>query len=149
MSLDNLLNTIHSLSAFDAEKEQLEIVEENKERLVQLQQEQLAAGIGKDGRKRIDEYRPFTKFIKKTKGVGLGRVTDRVTFFMTGNLYGSLEAKLNGSLFSIESPLPTFDKMVERITPDDYGLDYDQRLEFATEIVLPQIQERFKQKVSF
>jgi hypothetical protein len=137
---------INNLRVFDTEAEVEQIVEANKDRLNELQQEQLAAGVDATGQKRIDEYRPLTKELKRKFGVGLGAVTDRVTFFMTGKLYNSLHAEVAGGQYEVKSPLPTFDKMVERIGKDKYGLSPDQREEFATEITVPEFVKVWEQK---
>lgn len=148
MALDNLEYIISGLQAIDTEKEVVTIVENNKDRLVELQQEQLAAGVDVDGQKRVDEYRPLTKAIKKNIGVGLGAVTDRVTFFMTGKLYDSLHAKVSADLVTVESPLATFDKMTERVGNENYGLAPDQREDFAIEITLPEFGKVLEEKTT-
>jgi hypothetical protein len=147
MPLEAFANTIQSLERFDFGLELYNIVQANKEKLVDLQQEQLSEGIGKDGRFRSDGYAPLTKFLKKKYGQGLGAVTDRVTFFMTGDLYRSMYPAVTKDDFQVISQLPTFDKMVDRIGEDNYGLDEGQRLIFATEIVEPEIHRVFKEKV--
>lgn len=136
--LNNLLHIINGLEALDTHAEVVGIVERNKDRLTELQQEQLAAGVDITGQKRIDEYRPLTKAIKQSIGVGLGAVTDRVTFFMTGNLYKNLHAQVDNDQFIVKAPLATFDKMIERVGEENYGLSPDQREDFAVEITLPQ-----------
>lgn len=134
------------LKTFNAEAEMQSIVENNASKVSELLQEQLSYGKDITGANRVDEYRPLTIYLKKKLGVGLGAVTDRVTFFQTGNLYGSLRTQIRGKMFEVESPLPTFAKMVKRIGNEDYGLDHDQRYEFATEITLPQFSAVLKQK---
>jgi len=143
--LKGLETLIKGMQSFNAHDEFVSIVELNKDELTALQREQLSYGIGRDGNPRIDEYRPLTMMIKSLTGVGLGAVTDRVTFFMTGNLYQSLTTQLSGDVFITTAPVFTFDKMVDRIGDDNYGLSEDQRIEFATETAMPAYRERFKQ----
>ena len=145
MPLENLEKLITGLQAFNAHDEFTAIVEANKEELTALEREQLSYGVGRDGGPRADEYRPYTKMIKSLYGVGLGAVTDRVPFFMTGDLYQSLTTRISGDVFNTTSSLPTFDKMIERIGQDNYGLDEQQRIVFATETAMPAYRERFKQ----
>jgi len=137
MALDDLLQKANALRNFDTETEVQRIVSDNSERITELQQEQLAAGIGKDGRKRIDEYAALTVYLKKTYGFGLGAETDRVTFFSTGQLYGSLRTQVMKTTYKTTSPLETFTKMVDRIGEDNYGLSPDQAEEMATGTVIP------------
>lgn len=147
MALDNMASILEKLAAFNAGDELREIVEDNGERLVELQQEQLAAGQDKDGQSRTDQYAISTVQMKQKNGVGLGAVTDRVTFFNVGNLYQSLRTNVSQDQFMVNSPLPTFDYMINRVGEENYGLSPDQREEFATEITAPQIKERFHDKV--
>lgn len=146
MGFEDLLNRIDALKSFNTMDEFENIVQSNSQRLVELEQEQLAAGIDSRGKFRVDQYRPLTKFIKQTQGIGLGAVTDRVTFFMTGQLYKSLFAKITKETFAFESPLPTYGKMLERIGEENFGLSPEQKKEFTTEIVVPQFSVIFKQK---
>lgn len=133
------------MQSFDAHKEFTAIVDSNTTELAALQKEQLSFGKDVSGKDRIDEYRPLTKYLKSINGVGLGAVTDRVTFFMTGNLYNSLTTQLVNDVFKTTSPLPTFDKMIDRIGEDNYGLDEQQRIIFASYTAMPQYREKFKQ----
>jgi len=144
MPLNQFESLIKGMQSFNAHDEYLDIVVDNKEELTALQREQLSFGKDKSGKDRIDEYRPLTKMIKSLTGVGLGAVTDRVTFFMTGQLYQSLTTKVTGDVFSTTSGLPTFDKMIDRIGDENYGLDEEQRINFATETAMPVFRERFK-----
>jgi hypothetical protein len=146
MPLTGILNLVNNLRELDTQKEVQTIIERNGARINELQQEQLAAGIGRSGRVRVDEYRPLTKLIKRERGVGLGAVTDRVTFFMQGNLYRSLRTVFRGTTFRTESPLPTFQKMLDRIGEDDYGLSPDQCEEFATGITIPEFGKVLEQR---
>lgn len=146
MPLLQLERFVDSLKNFDSGSELQVIVENNANRLNELQQEQLSYSKDITGADRIDQYRPLTVYLKKKFGVGLGAVTDRVTFFQTGNLYGSLRTQIRGQMFEVESPLPTFAKMIDRIGNENYGLSADQRLDFATEITLPEFGKALKEK---
>lgn len=145
MALKQLEGLIKGLQSFDAKAEFVNIVEANKSELTALQREQLSYGKDITGKDRIDEYRPLTKYLKSINGVGLGAVTDRVTFFMTGQLYNSLTTTLTNDVFRTTSNLPTFDKMIERIGVENYGLDPEQRQDFASNTAMPAYRERFKQ----
>lgn len=136
---------LQGLQSFDAHKEFVDIVQANIGELTALQREQMSYGKDITGNDRIDEYRPLTKFLKGLNGTGLGAVTDRVTFFMTGQLYNSLTTQLTGDVFRTTSTLPTFDKMIERVGDENFGLDPQQREHFAVEIAMPAYRERFKQ----
>lgn len=136
---------IQGMQSFDSHKEFVGIVEGNTTELANLQREQLSFGIDISGKKRIDEYRPLTKYLKNKFGVGLGAVTDRVTFFDKGNLYNSLTTTLVNDAIKTTSPLATFQKMVDRIGYEDFGLDPEQRQDFASNTAMPAFRDRFKQ----
>jgi hypothetical protein len=146
MALNGIIALAENLRNFNTEAVVEGIVSDNAERITELQREQLAEGVGRDGKPRIDEYRPLTVYLKRTNGVGLGAVTDRVTFFMTGGLYGSLRTKVLGPVYETTSPLATYDKMVERIGDENFGLAPEQRLEFATTVTLPKFGEALYEK---
>lgn len=146
MALDGLSKLITGLQSLKAVEEVPRIVANNTTRLVELEQEQLAAGIDRSGSHRSDEYAPLTKYLKPRLYSGLGAEIDRVTFFATGRLYGSLKANVAGLTYKIESPLPSFDKMVDRIGEENYGLDPEQRLEFATTVTLPEFGRVMEEK---
>lgn len=124
MPLNGLKSLINGLSSLDLEREQLLLIQQNRDELVLAQTEVLSEGRDRTGQIRPDSYRPMTIEEKaKSDIVGLGRVTDRVTFYMRGNLYRSLEARITAKTYRVESPLETFDKMINRIGPAYYGLD--------------------------
>lgn len=146
MGLEQLEGLLQGLQSFDAHEEMLAIVENNGKRIVELQQEQLAAGVDNTGALRVDGYRPLTIYLKKKFGEGLGAETGHVTFFMTGELYGSLQTEVTGDEFQVKSPLFTYDKMISRVGEENYGLDPDQRMSFATEITLPEFGRALAEK---
>lgn len=149
LDLKNLESIMKGLSSFNARDEVERIVDENNEVLVQLERDQLSEGIDKDGNPRADSYAPMTVAIKNEYGKGIGAITDHVTFYMTGSLYESLFYKSEGDEFEFTSPLPTYDKMIERIGEDEFGLSPDKRLYFAENVTLPKFAEIFKEKTTF
>ena len=146
MDLTNIENIIAGLKAFSAQSEVEKIIESNTDVLVQLQRDQLSEGIDKDGNERSDSYARETISYKQEYGKGIGAITDHVTFYMTGSLYESLYFSQAGDNFNIVSPLETYDKMIERITEEEYGLSPDKRLYFAEEKLLPLFSEIFTNK---
>ena len=148
LDLTNLETIIEGLKTFNAYDEVERIVDDNHEVIVQLERDQLSEGIDKDGNPRNDSYAPMTIALKNEYGKGLGAVTDHVTFYMTGTLYESLFYKSDGEEFTVTSPLETYDKMIERIGEDEYGLSPENRLYFAEEKLMPKFSETFKEKTT-
>ena len=147
MALDDILSFIDRLEAFDAQEEQVLIVEANASELEKLQRAQLAQGVDITGQPRIDYYsEPYAK-LKEKKYIGLGAKVDRVTFYATGTMYEDLKAEVNSEGFIVETQLPTFDFMTKRIGYANYGLSPESCQIFATEITLPGILQAFETKV--
>jgi hypothetical protein len=143
MPLDGLKELIDNLTAFDFGQEMETIVGEHTEDITELLKVQLAAG--KDGNGEpvtLDgnpDYAPFTIEIKEKYGQGLGKVTDRITTYMTGDLYRSLKTKAEGRVFETDANVPYFDDVIDRTGDQIMDLDEDSRLKFAEEITLPAI----------
>lgn len=131
---------------FDPREEFVKILEDNIDAIVELMRDQLSEGVDITGSQRSDQYRPWTIAAKKQFGVGLGAVTDRVTFFMTGTLYSSLFVVFNGDTFEINSSFVTYEKMVTRIGREKFGLDLEKRTDFANRITIPLFAEAFNRK---
>lgn len=154
--LDNLKTFIEKFGQFDPEYEYLLVIDANKQQIVKLQQDQLAEGVDITGAQRLDEYRPFTVEQKLAYGVGLGRVINRVTFFMTGEMYSDMQADVDGDEFkvtvpgaggsAVEGSAYKYDKMIQRVGEENFGLNAEKRLTFATEVTLPQFAEVLKEK---
>ena len=149
MDLANLEGIMNSLSTFSAHDEVLNIVENNGDNLTDLMRQQLIEGIDIKGDERVDSYAPSTIKAKDKLGVPPGSITDHVTFYMTGELSESLFfSTLNNDEFVITSPLETYGIMLDRITPEEYGLSPENRLQFANEVVLPKFSKVFKEKTT-
>lgn len=152
MQLDALIN---NLSAFSFEQEQQSIVHENLDLLSDMQKQQFAEG--KDGKgedillldnaKHGYGYRPFTIQQKQLFGEGLGRVTDRVTFFMTGELYSQVFARMNNNQFDIASHVEYWSTLIRRVQKEVNELNEDNRRFFGEKVIIPEISERIKDKV--
>lgn len=146
MALTGLKKLIDGIGSFDLEREQHMIVVINKEKLADLQATQLSQAITNKGQREVDSYALRTIEEKLATGVGLGRVTDRVTYFMTGKLYASLFTYVSSKTFEVRSPLETWDKMVKRIRAENYGLSPDSKQTFREEIMIPGVKEVFFRK---
>lgn len=145
--LTHLQNKIKALQAFSFKDELITIVEDNREKLADLQASQLAQGVNSKGQQINPQYRPFTVEQKLKYGVGLGRVVDRVTFFSSGDLYRSLSAQIAGTKFKISSPSFKFDKMIKRSGVDVVGLNIESRRDFIMEVTRPGILDAYDRKV--
>jgi hypothetical protein len=146
MALTELKNTIARLKAFDFHEELQTVVEENREVIADLQAEQLAKGVKSDGNEINPPYSPFTVEQKQKHGVGLGRITDHVTFYDTGEMYSLMRAEVSGDQYEITNSSFKFDKMKKRSGERVVGLNDSSKRTFAEEITIPNIKKVFKQK---
>lgn len=146
MPLNGLKTLYKNLSELDLEKEQYQIISDNADEIVLAQAEVLSEGKDKSGKKTDDRYKPFTIAYKRQFGQGLGNVVDRVTFFMTGNLYYSLFARVTAKTFVVTSPLDTYIKMINRIGKDNYGIDQERKDKFRNEITIPALRKIILEK---
>ncbi len=154
--IDSLKIFAESLNDFDTADEVLNIIHANRQKIAELQKDQLSEGIDVTGKKRVDEYRPFTIAEKKRRGIGLGAVTDRVTFFMSGEMYDNLETDIDGDKFlvtvqgsggsSSSGPAYKYDKMIDRIGEDNYGLSEESRMKFANDVTMLEFAVVLKEK---
>jgi hypothetical protein len=144
MALDGFQDTLSKFAALDFNQELLLIVEENTPTLEQLQRDQMATGLDADGQPVNAAYgpyyRPYTIEQKKKFGVGLGAVTDRVTNYMTGSFYESLQKKVySNGIVESNSNVSYFEDILTRSGEKALDLNEENRLLFAHEIVVPSI----------
>lgn len=136
--LEQYEQLMEHLKNFDAKLTLEKIVESNREFLVQLLRDQMAEGKDTTGKVRKDKYSPAYILLKQKEGVGIGAITEHVTFYMKGDLYRSLFAEIGNGTYQILSLEHTYDKMLERVGVEKFGLSAENRLKFAEEVVIPQ-----------
>jgi len=150
MPLDDFANKIAQLEAFDFGEEFTSIVGNNTDKLDDLLAQQLSTGRDGNGDpvKLYDKevYQPSTIEHKKKYGKGLGAITDRITNYMSGDFYKSLETKIDGDAYQIDSDVAYYKYIIERSGEQIMELGEPVRKEFAEEIVLPEISEALKAK---
>lgn len=152
MPLDSLRTDITNLTAFDWGTELENIVETNVDALTQLQSEQMAKGIDSEGNETAldgNGYQQSTIEYKDKFGQGLGAVTDRVTGYMTGNLYASLKADVKDGQYALSSTVDYFPALLARTGDKWMGLNEDRRKQFSNNVTIPAIQLIFKDKTGF
>lgn len=146
------LNT--KLKSFSFEKELLDILKQNAHVLAEYQRRQWGEtstdAKGKklkllDNRQYGYLYRPQTVALKKKYGIGLGAVTDRITFYSRGSLYEGLFAKVQKDKIVFGSTVSYFKSLMKRAGNPE-GLNPDYIKKFKEEVLIPQIKLRLKQK---
>jgi len=151
MPLPNFKRQIDALAAFDFGSAQKQSIEHNKEVLLNMQAEQFAKGVDKDDNEILLEGRGYafsTIISKRLFGRGLGAVVMHVTLFQTGALYKQLFISIVGSKFSFSSRVSYFGELMMR-TGDVTGINYENRLEFAEQFVIPFVSKELQATTGF
>lgn len=147
MPLTNFYNKIVRLQTFDVLKETMEIINANAEEIKVLLINQLQRG--KDGKKQNvtvfgrDYYADKTVFEKERHGVGLGKLTEWITNYMTGSFYNSLVVKTSGTVFDIKGEVEYFPDIIKRSGTVIMQLDIDSLEIFKQKFLAPQLKARF------
>lgn len=151
MPLDDFYNKITALQEFDIVQTCTEIIHENYEYLTKLLKRQLAQG--KDGNnqdvllKKRGGYSSYTIDVKKEYGTGLGKVTDRVTSYMSGSFYSSIGMKIGGGEFEFFGNVSYFNEIISQVSNGDKIMELNEEhlAKFSKEILIPEIQRRFSE----
>lgn len=152
MPFPNLEKKIKAIEEFDLESEIIRIINENSYYINALLRLQLQEGKdANDESVKIfgrDFYSDRTIFDKEHGNYpALGKVTDWITNFKTGFFYSSLETHAEGNVFYTDSPVPYFNKIIERSGDVIMKLNKKHREDFRTEILIPKLKERIKSLV--
>lgn len=148
MPTHQLKQFITALETFDFAASQERAVAENTDALAQYQVEQFSSGKDAENNPITLEgngYNPFYADKKRKYGVGLGRVTDRVTLFLTGALYKETFASIASSKVTFSSRVPYWPELLRR-TGDVTGLNEENRKDFAYSFLLPFVSKELKSK---
>lgn len=149
MPLNNLRRRIQAIEEFDAVRETIDIINKNAFYITGLLRLQLQAGKdANDENVKVfgrDFYSDATVFDKEHGNYpALGRITDWITNFKTGDFYGSLETTASGATFKTSSNVPYFDEILERSGDVIMKLNLVHLREFSEEILVPELRRRFK-----
>lgn len=147
--LDDFYKKINAVADFDLVAETMQIINQNRGVLIQLLQDQLAAG--KDGN---DEPvtvfdRPFyaPETIRTKKGLpGLSGVVSHITNYMHGDFYHYMKVLTEGQTFEIMSTVSYFDEIIYQSGDQIMELNRASLDFFAQNILFPKLQEAFNRK---
>lgn len=121
-------------------------LEQNQEKIVELNVEQLYDyGINSLGI-RIDTYAPYspyTVYIKKEKG----QPYDRVTLRDTGDFHSSFEVIFNPASFYITATDSKTQELIDRYGENIFGLTAENRTEFTKEYVVPEVIKDLRKEI--
>lgn len=153
MPLQDFENKIKALTEFDFATEMNKVIDDNAPVIADKIKAQLASGRDGDDQPVTlfdrTEYAPRTIEIKQKEGSGLGAVTDRITNYMSGAFYQSLEVKREGQVFEADSDVSYFGDIRLRSSEALLEVDKKNRTDFGEEIIIPAIAESFLEKTGF
>lgn len=149
MPLTNLKNKIRAIQVFDIEKETIDIINKFGWYITGLVRLQMQQGLDSEdqpvkifGR---DYYSDRTVFDKEHGNYPpLGKVTQFITNYRTGEFYGSLKTTAKGTVFSTQSNVPYFEDIIKRSSDKIIKLNKIHLAEFTREILIPQLRLRYK-----
>lgn len=149
MSLNNLKQLIADIKDFNIEKNIQEILILNKDFILNLLRTQMASGKDSKGNNTTifgkDYYADRTIFDKEHGNYpALGKVTDRITNFLTGAFYSELQLSVNGPSFKVTSGVSYFDDIILRSGDSILKLSEQNSKILNEQIILPQLRERWK-----
>jgi len=150
MALNGLKDFIDTLDAFDFEVSMSGIILDNKDVISNMVAEQLGStsldGNGNPVTLDGGGYADSTIRYKQEFGQGLGAITDRVTLFQTGELYRMIDTEVVIDEVQTMSDVPYYDELMARTGEDVMKLNESNRLDFATEILMPAFSQEFLDK---
>lgn len=147
----NISNKIRKIEEFDLGKNVIDIVANNQEFLAELLRTQLEQGLDGDGNEVTVRgnsfYSEFTIKNKKSKGVGLGRVTEWITNYMTGDFYSKIKVHSDGKRLWFDSSVAYFDDIISQSGGIIMKLNKNNLELFIKTKLKPDIEKRMKNGV--
>lgn len=147
MSIRNIINKLKSIQQFDVEKETIDIINENKEFILYLLRNQMATGIDGDGNLVRAKYGTFysDRTVREKEGAyafGLGRETNVVTNYMTGQFYDSIQLASSGTDFVFSAGVPYYEEILLRSGKQIMKLNAESSKELLNAVIFPQLEIR-------
>lgn len=159
MSIKDSINKLKSAITVDVKELASQVIHENYQVLNELITKQLSGGIDGDGNnimlirsgKIKEDYSRITIKNKEEFGVGLGRVTDRITFYMSGNFYSTIGVVIKGTEFSLVGNVPYFHDIIKSTANGSkiMELNNENLSIFINEYFKPQLEYKIKQQIGY
>lgn len=157
MAFTDLENKIAALKSFDFEAEAISIITDNKDNLLEMQKKQLMDGIGVDGEYIRPFYseNPYFKTTEKAYAYALwkqkitpnpSRPIDVPNLFINGQYHESLMININNDEIEIHGT-DNNAADIESVHSTALGINEENRTDFAQNILFPQIQTVFNERI--
>lgn len=151
MPLTETRRKLAALQSFDVVSTVTAILNENADLIVGLIRGQLGSkgktGLGEPTKARLGAFYQFATIRHKKLESGLGGVIDFVTMYDSGAFYASLNLKVEGQVFNVESNVPYFEKINAWNDGVLIDMDKDNLELLSQQIVVPQLKEIFNTQV--
>lgn len=149
MPLNNLFRKIEALELFDIEKETIEIINEYGWYVTALLRLQLQQGKDSNNQSITvfgrDYYSDRTVFDKEHgQYPALGKITEYITLFKTGQFYLGLDTTASGHTFKTESDVSYFEQILRMSGENIIKLNKEHLEQFSQEILFPQLKIRWR-----
>jgi hypothetical protein len=142
----SIASLYNRLNNFDIAKVSAESINETKEKIVELNQEQLFAGKRSDGSNIRPAYSGFTINEKEKKG----QPYDRVTLKDTGAFYAGIEVKVEGDKVIERSLDEKNDELFEKYATGSgniFGLSSPFKIQYIGESLRPVFLKKSRQAI--
>lgn len=108
-------------------------MKETKERIADLNAEQMVAGIRSDGSEILPSYTDLTIYLKEQKG----QITDRVTLRDTGEFQAAITTEITETHVITDSDDPKAEKLQKKYGKKIFGLSEKFKYEYLRENLNP------------
>jgi hypothetical protein len=136
-TVQDLLDNVKKL---DVPFESTEAINDTAGQYINLQKEQMFAGINEEGFPIQPPYAARTVAIKKKKG----QPTDRVTLKDTGDFYSDMFLDVRDNDFVIDSADSKTDELLKKYGEEIFGLTEKNQDQYVEENLEPVFQERIQ-----
>lgn len=142
MALNNLEKLLQGLQAWDGRQEFVQIVDDNREEIIRLEQQQMLSGKKADD-SHIGQYKSGKYALMKWQQnplAGMGNVD----LHLTGAFFNDMFVDVRTLSFVMDSGDSKAGDLIDKYG-DPFGLSLESRVKIATETIMPLYRERFKE----
>lgn len=137
----NPRSMLRRISALNTDAISEQAITETEGEFVELNQQQMYAGVNNDGSDINPQYKARTVRIKNEKG----QPTDRVTLKDTGAFYEGMGLEIAGDTIKEFSTDPKNDSLVQKYGPEIFGLGGTYKKEYVQDNLRPVFQQKIEE----
>lgn len=149
MALTNIKKRLKAVIGFDAKAETVAILEQEKDVLIYLLQNQLKYGFdGDDNQVTVfgrTSYADDTIYEKRQMDNELARETRWITNYMYGDFYRMMKVEISADTYSIMSDVTYYEDILAQSGDRIMVLGEDSKAALREQILIPKLKERYKE----